>query len=51
MQNRRTKEENQELVVLYKESGKTIRAFVKEFNVNLSKLRNWLYRKQEKSSV
>ena len=46
MQQSRTKEEKQELVELYKQSGMSVRAFAEEFNLNLATFRNWLYKKQ-----
>lgn len=46
MQEARTKEENQELVELYRQSGMTVRAFAEEFNLNLGTFRNWHYKKQ-----
>ncbi len=46
MQQSRTKEEKQELVELYKQSGLSVRAFAEEFNLNLATFRNWLYKKQ-----
>ena len=46
MQQSRTKEEKQELVELYKQSGMSVRAFAEEFNLNFAKFRNWLYKKQ-----
>lgn len=36
MQQARTKEEKQELIQLYKQSGMSIRAFAEEFNLNLA---------------
>ena len=46
MQQTRTKEEKQELIQLYKQSGMAVRAFAEEFNLNLATFRNWLYKKQ-----
>ena len=46
MQQSRTKEEKQELIQLYKQSGMSVRAFAEEFNLNLATFRNWLYKKQ-----
>ena len=46
MQQTRTKEEKQELIQLYKQSGMSVRAFAEEFNLNLATFRNWLYKKQ-----
>jgi transposase-like protein len=46
MQQSRTKEEKQELVELYKQSGMSVRAFAEKFNLNLATFRNWLYKKQ-----
>lgn len=46
MQQSRTKEEKQELVELYKQSGMSVRAFAEEFNLNLATFRNWLYKCQ-----
>ena len=44
MQQARTKEEKQELIQLYKQSGMSVRAFAEEFNLNLATFRNWLYK-------
>jgi hypothetical protein len=41
MQQTRTKEEKQELIQLYKQSGMSARAFIEEFNLNLATFRNW----------
>ena len=49
MQQARTKEEKQELIQLYKQSGMSIRAFAEEFNLNLATFRNWLYKKQSEA--
>ena len=46
MQQTRTKEDKQELIQLYKQSGMSVRAFAEEFNLNLATFRNWLYKKQ-----
>ena len=46
MQQTRTKEEKQEMIQLYKQSGMSVRAFAEEFNLNLATFRNWLYKKQ-----
>lgn len=46
MQQTRTKEEKQELIQLYKQSGMSVRAFAEDFNLNLATFRNWLYNKQ-----
>ena len=46
MQQTGTKEEKQELIQLYKQSGMSLRAFAEEFNLNLATFRNWLYKKQ-----
>ena len=46
MQQTRTKEEKQELIQLYKQSGMSVRAFAEAFNLNLATFRNWLYKKQ-----
>ncbi len=42
----KTKEEKEELVQLYKQSGMSVRAFAQEFDINLATFRNWLYKKQ-----
>ena len=42
----KTKEEKEELVQLYKQSGMTVRAFAEEFELNLGTFRSWLYKKQ-----
>ena len=42
----KTKEEKEELVQLYKQSGMTVRAFAEEFEINLGTFRSWLYKKQ-----
>ena len=44
----KTKEEKEELVQLYKQSGMTVRAFAEEFEINLGTFRSWLYKKQPK---
>ena len=49
MQQTRTKEEKQELIQLYKQSGMSVRAFAEEFNLNLTTFRNWLHKKQPES--
>ena len=41
----KTKEEKEELVQLYKQSGMSVRAFAQEFDLNLATFRNWLYKK------
>ena len=41
----KTKEEKEELVQLYKQSGMSVRAFAEEFDLNLATFRNWLYKK------
>ncbi len=46
MQQSKTKEEKQELVELYEQSGMSVRAFAEEFNLNLATFRNWLYKKE-----
>lgn len=51
MQQSRTKEEKQELVELYKQSGMSVRAFAEEFNLNLATFRNWLYKKQPETKT
>lgn len=51
MQQSRTKEEKQELVELYKQSGMSVRAFAEEFNLNLATFRNWLYKKQPEAKL
>lgn len=45
MQQSKTKEEKQELVELYKQSGMSVSAFAEAFNLNLATFRNWLYKK------
>jgi transposase-like protein len=45
----KTKEEKEELVQLYKQSGMSVRAFVEEFELNLGTFRSWLYKKPVKS--
>ena len=47
----KTKEEKEELVQLYKQSGMTVRAFAKEFDLNLATFRNWLYKKQPEQAA
>ena len=44
----KTKEEREELVQLYKQSGMSVRAFAEEFDLNLATFRNWLYKKPAK---
>ena len=46
MQQARTKEEKQELVQLYKQSGMSARAFAEELKLNYGTFRTWLYKKQ-----
>ena len=46
----KTKEEKEELVQLYKQSGMTVRAFTEEFEINLGTFRSWLYKKQPKQN-
>ena len=46
----KTKEEKEELVQLYKQSGMTVRAFAEEFEINLGTFRSWLYKKQPKQN-
>ena len=40
-----TKEEKEEFVQLYKESGLSVRRFAEESGINLGTLRSWLYKK------
>ena len=40
----KTKEEKEELVQLYKQSGMTVSAFSEEFEINLGTFRSWLYK-------
>ena len=47
----KTKEEKDELVQLYKQSGMTVRAFAEEFEINLGTFRSWLYKKQPKQNA
>ena len=47
----KTKEEKEELVQLYKQSGMTVRAFAEEFEINLGTFRSWLYKKQPKQNA
>ena len=47
----KTKEEKEELVQLYKQSGMTVRAFAQEFDLNLATFRNWLYKKSPKQTA
>ena len=47
----KTKEEREELVQLYKQSGMTVRAFAKEFDLNLATFRNWIYKKEHKQAA
>ena len=47
----KTKEEKEELVQLYKQSGMSARAFAQEFEINLGTFRSWLYKKQPKQNV
>ena len=47
----KTKEEKEELVQLYKQSGMTVRAFAEEFEINLGTFRSWLYKKQPKQTA
>ena len=49
MQQTRTKEEKQELLQLYRQSGMSVRAFAEEFELNLGTFRNWLYKKPAKN--
>ena len=46
MQQARTKEEKQELIQLYKQSGMSARAFAEELKLNYGTFRTWLYKKQ-----
>lgn len=46
MQQARTKEEKQELIQLYKQSGMSARAFADELKLNYGTFRTWLYKKQ-----
>ncbi len=46
MQQSRTKEEKQELIQLYKQSGMSARAFADELKLNYGTFRTWLYKKQ-----
>ena len=41
----KTKEEKEELVQLYKQSGMSVRAFAQELDINLATFRKWLYKK------
>ena len=45
----KTKEEKEELVQLYKQSGMSTRAFAEEFELNLGTFRSWLYKKPVKN--
>ena len=45
----KTKEEKQELLQLYRQSGMSVRAFAEEFELNLGTFRNWLYKKPAKN--
>ena len=45
----RTREEKEELVQLYKQSGMSVRAFAQEFDLNFGTFRNWIYKKHPES--
>ena len=45
----KTKEEKEELVQLYKQSGMSVRAFAEENELKLGTFRSWLYNKSVKS--
>ena len=47
----KTKEEKEELVQLYKQSGMSVRAFAQEFDINPATFRKWLYKKQAAPAV
>ena len=47
----KTKEEKEELVQLYKQSGMTVRAFAEEFDLNLATFRNWIYKKHPEKAT
>ena len=40
----KSKEEKEELIQLYKQSGMSVRAFAEEFELNLGTFRSWLYK-------
>ena len=44
----KSKEEKEELIQLYKQSGMSVRAFAEEFELNLGTFRSWLYKKPVK---
>ena len=44
----KSKEEKEELIQLYKQSGMSVRAFAEEFELNLGTFRSWLYKKSVK---
>ena len=44
----KSKEEKEELIQLYKQSGIRGRAFAEEFELNLGTFRSWLYKKPVK---
>jgi len=44
----KSKEEKEELIQLYKQSGMSVRAFAEEFELNLGTARSWLYEKPVK---
>lgn len=47
----KTKEEKEELVQLYKQSGMSVRAFAEEFDLNLATFRNWIYKKHTEKAA